>query len=181
MAFSHNLRFLFAVVLAISVANVTADIVDDICAKTPQPATCKQLLGSDPRSKTSDLVALQTVAIDVASRQAKSGQSLVSSLHGGATEPKLKEIYSSCLENYGNSVDCIGQIPGFLRSKDYGSLGTFASAAIDGPATCDDNFSSSSPEPPQLKDASLKLRTICSAVLAINKKLSCEQFILLCE
>nr|GMD73989.1 pectinesterase inhibitor-like [Ipomoea batatas] len=171
MAFPHKLStFLFAVLVAVAAVTttVTADLVDTVCGKTPQPALCAQTLRADPRPKD-DLKALGLVAIDIATNQAKSGQALVQSLLSGATDPKLKEILSSCLEHYSDSVDSLGKCPDLLRSRDFGGLNSQASAALDSPGNCDDEFSEgSAAEPPQLKDTSSKLQEFCSVVLVVS-------------
>ncbi|XP_019180239.1 PREDICTED: pectinesterase inhibitor-like [Ipomoea nil] len=171
MAFPHKLStFFFAVLVAVVAATtVTADLVDTVCGKTPQPALCTQTLRADPRSKDADLNALGLVAIDIATNEAKSGQALVQSLLNGATDPNLKEIYSSCVEHYTNSVNSLGKCPDLLRSRDFTRLNIQASAALDNPGNCDEEFSEgSAAEPPQVKDTSSKLQEFCNIVLVIS-------------
>ncbi|KAM3319637.1 hypothetical protein P3S67_006837 [Capsicum chacoense] len=85
--------------------------------------------------------------------------------------PTLETRYSSCLENYNDAVDELGGLPGLLKSKDYSGLNIHASAASDGPSTCDDNFTSPPAEAPQLKAASDKLQGLISVILVISNLL----------
>ncbi|WMV21357.1 hypothetical protein MTR67_014742 [Solanum verrucosum] len=81
-----------------------------------------------------------------------------------ATDPKLKTRYSSCLENYNDGIDDLRGLPALLKSRDYSGLNIHASAALDDPSTCDDNFSDPPAEAPQLKVASEKVQGLIGGV-----------------
>ncbi|KAH0690311.1 hypothetical protein KY290_018551 [Solanum tuberosum] len=120
---------------------------------------------ADPRSKGAILEGLAIISIDLSQKNAKSTRDLVSTLLKQATDPNLKTRYSSCLENYNGTINDLGELPGFLKSKDYESLNIHASAASDGPSTCDDNFSGPPTESPQLKNASGNLQGLIRIIL----------------
>ncbi|CAH9114945.1 unnamed protein product [Cuscuta epithymum] len=170
---SHKLSIFFSFFVAlISITNVNGDLIDTVCAKTQRPPFCQQTLRADPRSKTADLKGLGFISIDITTKQANSGKTLVQSLLNGAVDQKVKSALSSCLENYGDSIDTLGECSDALKSGDYGGLNIKASSALDSFGTCDDGFSDfSKPEPPQLKDASSNLQGICDIILVISNLL----------
>nr|GMD76504.1 pectinesterase inhibitor-like [Ipomoea batatas]GMD76506.1 pectinesterase inhibitor-like [Ipomoea batatas]GME08469.1 pectinesterase inhibitor-like [Ipomoea batatas] len=131
-----------------------------------------EALKSDRRSKTASLEGLAFIAIDAADKYAKTVRGLVQSLLKSAKTAQLKSRYSSCLENYEDSIDSLDRCTEFLKAKDYGSLDSYASAALDFPGTCDDDFADPPAEPGQLKAASAKLQDFCDVVLLVSSKLS---------
>ncbi|KAL3510539.1 hypothetical protein ACH5RR_029940 [Cinchona calisaya] len=166
--------FLFASLSLSFLYPTKSDLVADICFRsTIDPQYCIQALRSDPRSPTADLPTLAKISIDLAQTTTKSIAILVQSLMQRANETKLKEIYDSCLENYNDTFDNLNDCINYLNKKDYESLNIYASAALDGPDTCDDNLNDQSPaaEPDELKQASKHVQELASAVCAIASKL----------
>ncbi|KAF3676973.1 putative pectinesterase inhibitor-like [Capsicum annuum] len=174
MALSHiATSFLIVSLLSIffTLTNVRADLINDVCSKTKKPTTCLSALNGDLRSKSATLEGLATISIDISLKNTQSGRDLVNSLLKQATDPKLKTRYNSCLENYNDTIDDLKELPPFLKSKDYIGLNVRASAALDGPITCDDNFSSPPAEALQLKAASDKLVELIDIILVISNLL----------
>nr|GLL43894.1 pectinesterase inhibitor-like [Ipomoea trifida]GMD80685.1 pectinesterase inhibitor-like [Ipomoea batatas] len=171
MAYIHNLLVVIFVAFALS-PNVTADLISKLCAEANHPPKCLEALKSDRRSKTASLEGLAFIAIDAADKYAKTVRGLVQSLLKSAKTAQLKSRYSSCLENYEDSIDSLDRCTEFLKAKDYGSLDSYASAALDFPGTCDDDFADPPAEPGQLKAASAKLQDFCDVVLLVSSKLS---------
>ncbi|PHT53813.1 Pectinesterase inhibitor [Capsicum baccatum] len=174
MALSHiSTSCLIVSLLSIffTLTNVRADLINDVCSKTKKPATCLSALNGDPRSKSATLEGLATISIDISLKNTQSGRDLVNSLLKQATDPKLKTRYNSCLENYNDTIDDLKELPPFLKSKDYIGLNVHSSAALDGPITCDDNFSSPPAEALQLKAASDKLVELIDIILVISNLL----------
>ncbi|PHU23697.1 Pectinesterase inhibitor [Capsicum chinense] len=174
MVLSHiATSFLIVSLLSIffTLTNVRADLINDVCSKTKKPATCLSALNGDLRSKSATLEGLATISIDISLKNTQSGRDLVNSLLKQATDPKLKTRYNSCLENYNDTIDDLKELPPFLKSKDYIGLNVHASAALDGPITCDDNFSSPPAEALQLKAASDKLVELIDIILVISNLL----------
>ncbi|KAM3319177.1 pectinesterase inhibitor-like [Capsicum chacoense] len=175
MALSHiSTSFLIVSRLSIffTLTNVRADLINDVCSKTKKPATCLSALNGDPRSKSATLEGLATISIDISLKNTQSGRDLANSLLKQATDPKLKTRYNSCLEKiYNDTIDDLKELPPFLKSKDCIGLNVHASAALDGPITCDDNFSSPPAEALQLKAASDKLVELIDIILVISNLL----------
>ncbi|MCD7464778.1 hypothetical protein HAX54_053407 [Datura stramonium] len=174
MAFSYNfIIFLIVSLSSISfmLTSVKGDLIDDVCSKALKKKICLSTLRANPRSKGANLEGLATISIDLSQKNAKSVRDLVNTLLKQAKDPKLKSRYVSCLENYNDAINNLGELPGYLKSKDYGSLNIHASAASDDPSTCDDNFSGPPAEPPQLKAASDNLQGIIGIILVISNLL----------
>nr|XP_027098787.1 pectinesterase inhibitor-like [Coffea arabica] len=126
----------------------------------------------DPRSGSADLKGLGQIAIDLSTNSAKSTKALVDSLKQNASDARLKGIYDSCLENYGDSIDDLADATTKLGSGDYQGVALTASAALDGPDTCDDNFTDAKlTEPPNLAEASQNVQTLIEVVLVIANRL----------
>ncbi|CAN4088054.1 unnamed protein product [Withania somnifera] len=171
MALSYT-SALFLIVFLLSISfNVRADLMNDVCAKTNKPAICLSALNGDSRSKCANLEGLAIISIDISLKNMESTRDFVNSLLKQAIDVALKTRYDSCLENYNDSVDELKELPSFLKSKDYIGLNVHASAALDGPATCDDNFSTPPIEAPQLKAASDKLIALIDIILVISNLL----------
>ncbi|MCD7464777.1 hypothetical protein HAX54_053406 [Datura stramonium] len=174
MALSYNsASFLIVSLLSISftLTIVKADLIDDVCSNAQKPALCLSALRADSRSKDANLEGLATISIDISLKNAQSARDLVNTLLKQATDPKLKTRYDSCLENYNDAVDDLRGLPALLKSKDYGGLNIHASAALDDPSTCDDNFSEPPAQSPQLKAASDNLQGLVGIILVISNLL----------
>ncbi|CAH9114949.1 unnamed protein product [Cuscuta epithymum] len=168
----HKLPIFFAFMVALITRNVNADLIDTVCAKTQHSSICQKALRSDPRSKNADLKGLGFISIDVTTSKAKSGKTLVQSLLDKSTDPKEKSALSSCLENYGDSIDMLGECSDALKNGDYTGMNVKASAALDDIGTCDDGFKDlGKPEPAQLKDASFNAQSDCEIILVISNLL----------
>ncbi|KAI8561908.1 hypothetical protein RHMOL_Rhmol04G0378700 [Rhododendron molle] len=173
-AYSFNsfssLFFLLPLFLSISLS--TSDLISEICSKTQNPSLCLQALRSDRRSARADLKGLALISIDIAQSNAKqTANQLIPALSRGATSPKLKGRYDTCAENYGDTIDNLNEARTALNARDIGTFRIRASAALDGPDTCEDSFEGPPAEPKQLRDANNKLEGLCSIILAIGARL----------
>lgn len=164
--------FFFLLPLFLSISLSTSDLISEICSKTQNPSLCLQALRSDRRSARADLKGLALISIDIAQSNAKqTANQLIPALSRGATSPKLKGRYDTCAENYRETIDNLNQARTALNARDIGTFRTRASAALDGPDTCEDSFEGPPAEPKQLRDANNKLEGLCSIILAIGARL----------
>ncbi|XP_027182386.1 pectinesterase inhibitor-like [Coffea eugenioides] len=125
--------------------------------KLPEPGNSIKaltpVLNSIPRTPGASLEDLAQISIDLAESHANSTYKLIESLARKTNDPKLKDVYQACLENYEESID---------------SLALFASAAETGADTCEDGFSEGSyPEAPEIKQANQKLEDLCSIIIVL--------------
>ncbi|XP_027095961.1 pectinesterase inhibitor-like [Coffea arabica] len=172
---SPSLLALFLICLSILsnlFTSAEADLIGDVCSGSKNPQFCINSLRSDPRSGSADLKVLGQIAIDLSTNSTKSTKALVDSLKQKASDARLKAIYDSCLDNYGDSIDDLADATTKLGSGDYQGVALTASAALDGPDTCDDNFTDAKlTEPPNLAEASQNVQTLIEVVLVIANRL----------
>ncbi|XP_015069537.1 pectinesterase inhibitor-like [Solanum pennellii] len=171
MALSYMFLLVSLLSISFTLTNVRADLISDVCSKALKPAICLSALRGDSRSKGANLEGLAAISIDLSLKNMQSAHDLVNTLLKQATDPKLKTRYSSCLENYNDGIDELRGLPALLKSGDYSGLNIHASAALDDPSTCDDNFSGPPVEAPQLKAASDKVQGLISIILVISNQL----------
>ncbi|CAI9112770.1 OLC1v1013262C1 [Oldenlandia corymbosa var. corymbosa] len=187
MAFSSNnvtntILAIFLSCLIMNLMNINsaksffakADLVDDVCSQTViDPNYCKTALRSDPRTSKANLPTLAQVAIDLARSNTKSTITLVKSIEKKVTDRRLKGIYDTCLENYSDTSDNLDGCVTALKAKDYPTLNIRASAALDGPSTCDEGFTEAKlSEPGQLKTSSRHVQELSSVICNIANRLS---------
>ncbi|KAI8561911.1 hypothetical protein RHMOL_Rhmol04G0379000 [Rhododendron molle] len=91
----------------------------------------------------------------------------------GATDSSLKERYGVCAELYGSAIDDLNKAGQILNKKvlsasDISTFRSEASAASDGPVTCEDGFEGPPNEPSKLKEANKKFKDLCDIVLVIG-------------
>ena len=68
-----------------------------------------QVLISNPRTPGASLEDLAQISIDLAESHANSTYKLIESLARKTNDPKLKDVYQACLENYEESIDSLGE------------------------------------------------------------------------
>ncbi|KAJ4721943.1 Pectinesterase inhibitor [Melia azedarach] len=149
---------------------VTASEVGDICSKTKNPSFCVAVLKSTPGTGTADLPGLTKITLDLARSNATNTQNLIKSLIPKATEPRLKESYTSCSEHYDGVLGDFDDADQDLKVSDPASLNIHTSAALDEAGNCEDELEGLGPDPSVVK-GSLDLQSICSIVLVISNLL----------
>ncbi|XP_052176630.1 pectinesterase inhibitor-like [Diospyros lotus] len=153
-------------------SRATATLIEDVCSKTQNPPLCLEVLKGDHRSNKADLKGLGLIAIDSAEKFAKETSKLVVSLVKKASDPKVKGRYETCEENYDDTVTNLEEARQALKSGDILGLRTRASAALDGPDTCEDGFEEPPAEARELQQANKKMEGLCSTILAVASRLS---------
>ncbi|KAK3042224.1 hypothetical protein RJ639_001344 [Escallonia herrerae] len=104
------------------------DLIGEVWSKTRNPSFCVQALKSDPRSGSADFHGLGQISIDLEQASATATSGLIDLLIKQTNDPKLRERYKSCSENYSDAIGDLGEAKGFLNSSDYGSVNIRASA-----------------------------------------------------
>ncbi|XAR62528.1 Pectinesterase [Bertholletia excelsa] len=149
----------------------SADLISDVCKTTQNPSLCEQTLRSDPHAAGADLKGLGFISIGISQTNAKQTSGIIASLQKQATDPKLKERLGTCAETNSDAIDNLNEANQALKNNDIATFRTRASAALDGPVTCDDSFEGPPAEPSQLQQANKKLEGLISTVLAVGAKL----------
>ncbi|KAL3500782.1 hypothetical protein ACH5RR_039875 [Cinchona calisaya] len=150
---------------------VSKSLIADICKTTLNPPFCAQVLNSKPPGTS--LKELAEFSIKLAEIHAKkTHDDLIVKLLEKERNPRLKDVYESCKENYEDSIDSLNDGKKALNSGDFGGLNNFASAAETDADTCQEGFEEGSfAEPPQVKQANKKLEDLSSIILSISNKL----------
>ncbi|XP_047339879.1 pectinesterase inhibitor-like [Impatiens glandulifera] len=146
-------------------------LVSEICAQTQNPSQCNLVLGPAPGASTADLKGLGYISINIALTNAKQTLSYIESLVKQAIDKMLRNRYQTCVENYASTIDSLEQSKTFLNNGDIPSLRTFASAAFDGPETCNDSFEGPPAAPSKLNDDNRKLEGLVDILLTIGERL----------
>ncbi|KAM7463183.1 hypothetical protein LguiA_031304 [Lonicera macranthoides] len=174
-----NAIFLLASFLFIGLAFVRSveekaaanDLISDICSHTNKPAQCEAALRSDPGSAKADLKGLGHISIRVSKKSAQATLQLITALSKGGKDPSIKGTLAACSEYYDDSIGNLDDTESALNAGDYLSMSAHASAALDGPADCNDEFEKPTAEPPELKKASEDVEIRISALLVITNRL----------
>ncbi|KAL2520786.1 Pectinesterase inhibitor [Forsythia ovata] len=145
--------------------NVKADLIGNICSDAYNPASCNQVLRSDPHSAKADLRDLGQIAIDKATAMAKTTLILVKALGKG-------RVSSICAEVFGVVIHNLNECPGLLRSSNRLSsnyLSAEASSSMNELVTCQDKYEGN--EPANVKQAIQTTYDTISIILAVAARL----------
>lgn len=145
--------------------------VNEICSTTPDPSFCSKSLSSNPGTGSADLPRLAGLSIDMAKASASSTSAMVATLGANATNSKLKSRYRSCQEIFDDSISSLLDSSNSLSTGDYKSMNSQISAAMKGADTCMNKFEGPPEDSSQLPNKCKELKSLCSIVLAIGKRL----------
>lgn len=157
------LAFFLSLVLSTHAAS-SNDVVSTICSRTRNPPFCTNVLKS---AGTTELKGLATFTLNLARTRAGESRVLAQSLASKAADPKLKERYASCAENYDDAVGDIDDAGKNLASGDYNGVNVHASGAMTEADDCQDNFAQPPTDPSALSANAKALEDICSIILVI--------------
>ncbi|KAJ0950208.1 putative pectinesterase inhibitor domain-containing protein [Helianthus annuus] len=161
------MRILTLLLILVSSANFTfgADLINEICQQTVDPSLCSNSLRSDPRSANANLTTLGRISIKNAQKSAKAAKKLIHKAINSSS-------YTQCVALYDDAISNTKKCKKALKSRDYGQLNTFVSAAMTDASLCDGSFGRGVQGPPQLKFESIKLQGLCNIILVISNSLS---------
>lgn len=150
----------------------TDDLSDDICSGTLDPPLCFEVMKSIPGAAQSpSLKSLGETTIAFGLTEGASTQNYAKSLAASAGNPRLKENYSSCAENYGNAVGNLEDAQGMLKEGDYLGVSTMASGGMSEVDDCASNFKPPETDPSQLPQKNKNFNMICVIILRVANKL----------
>ncbi|KAE8647022.1 hypothetical protein Csa_019099 [Cucumis sativus] len=103
------------------ISNVASsnDVVSTICLKTSNPQFCSSVLKS---AGTTDLKGLVVYTLNLAHTNAEKSLTLANSLAKTATNPQLKQQYSSCAESYDEAIGDIENAQKDLALGDFNGV-----------------------------------------------------------
>lgn len=165
---SSLLAFSLLLFIVVSHAASTNDVVSTICPKTKNPPFCASVLKS---AGTTDLKGLATYTLNLARTNAGKSLTLAKSLAAAATDPQLKERYSSCSENYDEAIGDIENAQKDLASGDFNGVNVATSGAMTSVDDCEDDFKQPPADTSSLLKDGKTLNDICSIILVISNLL----------
>ncbi|XP_010494899.1 PREDICTED: putative invertase inhibitor [Camelina sativa] len=106
---------------------------NDICVKS---------LETNPQSKAAkDLAGLVVASTKNAASKATSLKGTVDKILKGKKMNKMSEMaLRDCLQLYTDAIDSLNQALASVKSRDYNTVATVLSAAMDAPSTCETGF-----------------------------------------
>ncbi|KAK4775846.1 hypothetical protein SAY87_023807 [Trapa incisa] len=165
--------FLIALLLRPSSLTTAADFSSSVCSGTLDPSRCFQVIKTIPGGgQAPSLESLCGTAISFSLSKGNQFHSYVQSLAASASNPKLKQVYSSCAENYDDFIGNLQSAQVMLKRKDYNGVSTMASSSMTEVDTCSDSFKEGSvADPSQLIDKNKYYYTLSLIILRISNKL----------
>ncbi|XP_022949094.1 pectinesterase inhibitor-like [Cucurbita moschata] len=114
-----------------------------------------------------DLKGLATFTLNLAHDKVAQTRALALSLASKAADPKLKERYATCVEQYDDAADDIEDGKNDLGEGDYNGVNIKASAAMTEAGDCLDSFTQPPKDPSALSGNGKTVEDICSIILVI--------------
>ncbi|CAH2035989.1 unnamed protein product [Thlaspi arvense] len=168
-----SLVVLFLVVTS-SYARISIQIsdgdVNTICSKAKNPSFCSNFFKSTPQTKALDLPGVAKLLIDDASGDASDAQKQFDSLAKSASDPRTKNVYTQCSENYKDALSEFDDALKALAAKDGASLNIKVSAAMTDGDSCNSELPSVKPSPQLLQKVS-DIDNLSGIVLVISNML----------
>ncbi|EOA14879.1 hypothetical protein CARUB_v10028205mg [Capsella rubella] len=108
---------------------------------------CVKSLEANPQSKAAkDLAGLVVASTKNAASKATSLKGSVDKILKGKKMNKLTEMpLRDCLQLYTDAIDSLNEALASVKKRDYGTVRTVLSAAMDAPSTCETGFKERKP------------------------------------
>ncbi|XP_010524649.1 PREDICTED: pectinesterase inhibitor 1-like [Tarenaya hassleriana] len=145
--------------------------IQTICSKAKNPEFCQTFLKSKPETVQADLPALAKLTVDSARKSASMTLAEIESLLQQASDPKSKEVYTSCSENYDSATTNLGDALKALVGGDPGTVNIKVSAAMTDADTCKRDLVGVSPDPSSVVKGIENLENVSSIALVISNML----------
>ncbi|KAK4767655.1 hypothetical protein SAY86_015405 [Trapa natans] len=165
--------FLIALLVGPSSLTTAADFSSSVCTGTLDPSRCFQVIKTIPGGgQAASLESLCGTAISFSLSKGNQFHKYVQSLAASTNNPKLKQVYSTCAENYDDFIGNLQSAQGMLKRKDYNGVSTMASSSMTEVDTCSDSFKErSAADPSRLIDTNKYYYTLSLIILRISNKL----------
>ncbi|XP_010543937.1 PREDICTED: pectinesterase inhibitor 1-like [Tarenaya hassleriana] len=172
-SYSTNNAFLSSLMFLLLIGSsyaITAADINAICGKTLNPSFCLKFLKSNPKILAAGLPAVAKITIDSAQTSASKTFKRIQSIVQKTTDPKSKQAYTSCLDNYESVVDTLDEAKEHLAAGDPVSVNVKVSAAMDGPDSCLDDLKNVKADPSVVKSSEY-IGSVCGITLVIANML----------
>ncbi|MCL7034758.1 hypothetical protein MKW94_021090 [Papaver nudicaule] len=147
-----SLSSIFIVFLVFNFHCINGELIGDVCKKASTPVTDPQLtynfcvtsLSANPASKDADLLGLGEISMQTCLGNAIFIHSYIDEiLKDGKEIPTAKPSLEYCLNLYSDAIRSIQKaknLGGLFKNKDYSSVNTHMSAAMDASTSSEDGF-----------------------------------------
>ncbi|ESQ48204.1 hypothetical protein EUTSA_v10022367mg [Eutrema salsugineum] len=168
-AYVRKKVFVSSLMFFVMIGSLNAQVADikAICGKAKNPSFCSSYMKSNPKTSGADLRTLANITFGSAQTSAKGALAKIQSLVKTETNPTLKKGYTSCVEQYKNSISNLNDAKQNLASGDGPGLNIKVSAAMEGSSTCQDNLANVKADPSTVKNSG-DFQNICGIVLVIS-------------
>ncbi|KAL0857385.1 hypothetical protein Bca101_062539 [Brassica carinata] len=122
---------------------------------------------SNPKTSGADIKTLATITLGSAKTSASGALTKFQSFATKETDPALKKGYTSCVEQYKNTISSLDEATKSLTSGDGPGLNIKVSAAMEGSTTCQDGLAKVKADPSFAKDSG-DFQNICGIILVIS-------------
>lgn len=116
------------------------NLIPNVCKQIKNETFCEEILGSNPKSKTTNLFTLEYIAINLTISHVNATNDKVNSLLLDEKDSKLRNIYGNCSINYEEAVDFLEQAKLYLEYKQFWDLGYYAKDANLDTTFCEESF-----------------------------------------
>lgn len=165
------LLLLVFVNLLVTIADSGALVVE-VCKEIDDTNFCIQALQSDPRTiKATNLKDLAPISVDLAYTNATSSVSKIESLIKQTTDPNLKEILNSCLENFEDAVENLESAKEDVKVDNYSNANMRAHYSYSNALECEDLFKNEPTYRSPLSIENRNLMLLSEVIGAITMKL----------
>ncbi|KAJ4953256.1 hypothetical protein NE237_030088 [Protea cynaroides] len=137
----------FFVLVILFLAVVDADIVSDTCQKIAQGDKnvhldfCEMVLGEDPNNNNTDLQGLGLISLNlIVSNETKIESRIGQLLNNQTVALEVKKNLQFCQETYSDASSNTKEAIDAFNSKDYATVNSKVSAAMDASSDCEDGF-----------------------------------------
>ncbi|OVA16682.1 Pectinesterase inhibitor domain [Macleaya cordata] len=150
---------------------VTKSFVYEVCSQTRNINFCVDVLRSDPRTETSDLFGLGSIANNLAIINATDTQNYITDLFNNATLDQ-KDHFHMCSLDYQFIISDFKQAADKMRHSDYKETNTLAIDAINRASDCENVFLSPPVIQSPLTQRNKNLGDLADILAAVSKRLS---------
>ncbi|CAL1377865.1 unnamed protein product [Linum trigynum] len=144
-----------------------------LCEKSINHTFCLNFLNSTAGIPAADLLGAGEITLNASLHEAQDTRNYVKTLVGQTTiDPKQKQSYETCLDNYDVAIGAISEAKASLLSGDYETANIEISAAQTDSDTCNDEVKGAAAAAAELVERNDYLFNVLDVALVITNKLA---------
>lgn len=143
------------------------NLIPSVCKQIKNETFCGEILGSNPKSKTSNLFTLEYIAINLTISHINATNDKIKSLLLDEKDFKLRNIYGNCSMKYMEALDFLEQAKLYLKYKQFWDLGYYTKDANLDIISCEESFKKDNLHSPLTND-NYNLGLLCDIIVVIS-------------